>query len=203
MDDNLVVNSTVLSRLENIAGRGIENAARGFSGMLGQSLSVGKFSIQKVPLTEIPIILGGPENEATGIYLRAEGDMTGQIMMIIPYQRSLELVDLLMDTPSGTTTQLGSIERSALAEVGNLTASFFLNTLSEITGFSIRPTPPAVMVDMVGAILDIIVATCGGIGDTVLLMQTKFISGDRAIETIFWVIPDTQTLNVLLAESSR
>ncbi|MEN6436260.1 MAG: CheY-P-specific phosphatase CheC, partial [Anaerolineaceae bacterium] len=60
-----------------------------------------------------------------------------------------------------------------------------------------RPSPPAVMVDMVGAIMDIIIATCGGSSDFVLLMQTTFICKNRSIETSFWVVPDPYTLEVL------
>lgn len=46
-------------------------------------------------------------------------------MLIFPYERALKLVDLLIDEPEGTTQQLGTYERSALAEVGNLCGSFF------------------------------------------------------------------------------
>jgi chemotaxis protein CheC len=149
---------------------------------------------------EIPMLLGGPENDAVGIYLRMEGDLSGHIMLIMPYEKSLEIVDMLMDQPVGTTTTLGSMERSALAEVGNLTGTFFLNALADITGTTARPTPPAVMVDMVSAILDVIVAMVGDIGDKVLMFQTQFSYGDRATQADFWVVPDAETLDKLTSE---
>ena len=142
-------------------------------------------------------MLGGPENEAIGVYLRAEGDLSGQIMLIIPYQKAMDLVDLMMGNEPGTTHTIGSLERSALAEVGNQTGTFFLNSLAAMTGRDVRPTPPAVMVDMVGAILDIIIATTGGVSEHVLLMQAVFENGDREVGTDFWVIPDTETLNAI------
>ena len=148
-------------------------------------------------LKEIPHILGGPENEAIGVYLRAEGDISGKIMLVIPYDKALELVDLLIGNPPNTTQELGSFERSALAEVGNQTGTFFINSLSSLTGLDVRPSPPAVMVDMVGAILDIIVATTGGVSEHVLLMEANFELGNRKVETNFWVIPDEKTLNAI------
>lgn len=181
--------------LQSIAEEGIHNAVSGFSGLLGQTLQVSQPSVKLVPLANIPYINGGPENEAIGIYLRAEGDISGQIMMIIPYAKALELVDLLLEQPQGTTQELGSLERSALAEVGNQTGTFFLNSLAKMIGGEVRPSPPAVMVDMVGAILDIIVATNGGISDTVLLMEADMTNGDESVETNFWVIPDPATLH--------
>jgi chemotaxis protein CheC len=160
-------------------------------------------SVRVVPLLDIPKLSGGPESEAIGVYLRADGDLTGQIMMIIPYERALELVDLLLGEPCGTTKHLGSLERSALAEVGNQTGTFFLNAVSSLLGVSVRPSIPAVMVDMVGAILDIVVATCGGITDQVLLMQAEFVNGDSSVETDFWMLPDLAALKQLAIVGER
>jgi chemotaxis protein CheC len=189
-----VFNEKLVEILQIIANEGISNAAKGLSSMMGQALTVTQPQVKTVKVKEIPAILGGPEKEAVGIYLKAEGDMTGHFMLIVPLEKAYELVDMLMEQPLGTTTELGSMERSALAEVGNLTAAFFLNAVEAITHISARPTPPAVMVDMVGAILDIIVATTGGVGEHVLTFQATFACGGRKVDTDFWVIPDPATL---------
>jgi chemotaxis protein CheC len=180
--------------MQEIASAGIRNAAVGFSSLLGHHLSVSKPSVKVIPLLDIPRIVGGLENEAVGIYLRAEGDMTAQIMLIISYKTALELADMLIGLDPGTTTQLGSLERSALAEVGNMTGTFFLNAIASATGATILPSPPALMVDMIGAIMDIIIATSGGISDQVMLLEADFYDGARSVETSFWVIPDSTTI---------
>ncbi|NMC54052.1 MAG: hypothetical protein GYA48_10500 [Chloroflexi bacterium] len=196
-----LLNDNLLVAMQSIVTKGVEQAAEGFSGMLGQSLIVDSPKVKLVDVTEIPSMLGGPENEAVGIYLASEGTMCSQFMLILPYQKALELVDLLMEQPTGTTEKLGSIERSALAEVGNITSTMFLNAIASQTGYSSRPTPPAVMVDMVGAILDIIVATTGGIAEKVLLLQTTFNCGERALNAEFWVVPDPTTLKPILEKA--
>ncbi len=201
MSEQPSFDNDLLNTLQTLAGAGIHNAARGFASMLGHPIHVESPSVRVVPLLEIPKYVGGPENEAIGIYLRAEGDIAGQIMLIIPYQKALELVDLLMGNPPNTTTRLGSLERSALGEVGNLTGTFFLNAIANLTGACLRPTPPAVIVDMVGAILDIVIATTGGVSEDVILMQANMIDGDRSVQTDFWVIPDPITLETFRKES--
>jgi len=193
----------LVDTLRSITTVGIHNAVRGFSGLLGHKLEFGDPDVRVVPLTRIPMMVGGPETEAVGIYLRAEGDFNAQIMMILPLEKAFELVDLLMEQPEGTTTFLGSLERSALGEVGNMTGTFFMNAVANALGREIRPTPPAVMVDMVGAILDIIVATTGGVSDHVLLIQTCFKDGSRSVLTDFWVIPDAQSLQALKQAEKR
>jgi chemotaxis protein CheC len=197
METRGALNDKMVAYLGVIAREGIHNAAKGFSGMLGQELSVVDPEIKILPLMNLSSMVGGPEDEVVGIYLRAEGDLATQFMLVFPIQRAMQLVDLLMDQEEGTTTQLGSMERSALAEVGNLTATFFMNSVATITGIALRPTPPAVMVDMVGAVLDIIIATTGGLSESIMMLNTKFILGQRSVEADFWVIPDEKTLSLL------
>ncbi|MBN1537691.1 MAG: chemotaxis protein CheC [Anaerolineales bacterium] len=182
------------SLLVVMANEGVHNAAKGMSDMVGESLDVDSPQIKRVPIKEIPDLLGGPEAEAVGIYLRVEGKIGGQMMMVVPYLKALELVDLMMGSPVGTTQSLGPIERSALQEMGNLTGSFFLNAVAATTGLDARPSPPAVMVDMIGAIIDIILATSDNLSETVLMLQAKFLRNGREAEVDFWIIPDKNTI---------
>lgn len=191
---------SLLEMLNTIASEGIKNAADGFSGMVGHKIEVSNPVLELVPLLTIPKAVGDPEDDAVGVYLRFEGDMAGQIMMVIPHEKALELADLLMGVPQGTTKHLGTLERSALGELGNLCGSFFLNSIAKTVGASFRPSPPAIMVDMVGAIIDIVVATVGGINEHVLLMHANFMDGTRFVETNFWVIPDMKALHELVQQ---
>jgi chemotaxis protein CheC len=202
MQNIIPFDQDLLEKLQIIAHEGIKNAADGFSGMVGRKIEVSSPKLELIPLLTIPKVVGCLEDDAVGVYLRFEGDMQGQIMMIIPHQKALELADLLMRLPQGTTHHLGSLERSALGELGNLCTSFFLNSIAKTAEASIRPSPPAVMVDMVGAILDIVVATAGGVNEHVLLAHANFTDGPRFVETDFWVIPDMKALHILLEKKS-
>jgi chemotaxis protein CheC len=186
--------------LVDMAKEGIHNAARGLSSMVGEDLTVTAPVVRRVPLAEISNLLGGPEIEAVGIYLRAEGVLAGQMLMVVPYAKSLELADLVMGLPAGSTQELGRLERSALAELGNVTGSFFLNSLASITGIFIRPSPPAVLVDMIGAILDVILTSSDGLSESVLMIEAIFLRAGREIQANFWVIPDRSTLKVFSQE---
>ncbi len=193
---NKFFNEKLINYMQTIADAGIHNAANGFSELLGQSLNVTQPVVRSIPFTEIPNMLGGPEVEAVGIYLKVEGDFPGQMILVLPYGKAIELVALLLEVPKDSIQALGSLERSALGEMGNMTGTFFLNSVANLTGLSVRPSPPAVMVDMVGAIMDVIVATTGGLGSQVLMLQATFVYGEKQTETDFWVIPDMNTLEL-------
>jgi chemotaxis protein CheC len=194
------INQLIIEQMQYIVEKGFANAAKGFSDMVGFELTVDNPEVKTVPLNDIPMLLGGPENDAVGIYLKIEGDMTGQIMLILPLERAMAIVDMLMEEPDGTTKELGSMERSALAEVGNLTGSFFLNAIAENTGLKLMPTPPAVMVDMIGAILSVVIATMDEVNDNVLMFQATYKLNNRLIDANFWIVPDARSLENLLKE---
>lgn len=202
MDKFITFDQDLLNQLKTLANEGVKNAASGFSSMIGRNVQVSQPKGKLVPTLTIPEVVGGLDDDAVGIYLRFTGDLVGQMMMIIPNQKAMELVDLLMELPLGTTQHLGSLERSALGELGNLCGSFFLNSIANMFGADFRPSPPAVVVDMIGAILDIVVATAGGVSEQVLLMQANFTGGDRCVAADFWVIPDMNTIQDLLKKSA-
>jgi chemotaxis protein CheC len=183
-----------VNQLLLISKEGIENAAKGFSGMIGKNLEVKNSSVQLIKLMDISKLLGGPEDETVAIYLKSEGTIAGQMMLVLPFDKAMSLVDLIMGQPIGTTQSLGTLEKSALQELGNITGTFFLNYVADNTGSSVRPSPPAVMVDMSAAILDIVIATAGLDNEEVLLIDGDFLQGDLYTEIQFWVIPDPKAL---------
>jgi chemotaxis protein CheC len=126
-----------------------------------------------------------------GIYLRLEAGLQGQAIFVIPLPIALNLVDFLMDARPGTSVELGLMERSALAEVGNLMLSYFLNAVADLAEVSevLQPSPPEVMVDMLGAILDVVTAPAAFVSDELLVVESLFRDRARTIWIRFWVLP--------------
>jgi chemotaxis protein CheC len=189
--------------LQTMARAGIEKAADGLSMMIGQHVTLSVPQVSVVPLISVPERAGGPDALVVGIYLACEGAMSGHIMLIMSHQEALHLVDLLFGVEEGTTTELTSLERSALAEAGNLTASYFLNAVSELLGVPGLPSPPAVIVDMAGAIVDIMLVTAGQMSDDVLLLEAVFRAEDRELNLQFWVLPDILPLYSTVAGNGQ
>ena len=163
------------------------------SEMVNHSISNDTPHLKTVPVAQAVMHTGNPEEEVAGVYLEIEGDLYGRAILILPISSALSLVDLLTDVPSGTTTSLDDMGRSALAEVGNLMVSSFLNAMvsSLLVGmpWKLKPSPPAVVVDMLGAILDLIVTPAAAIGDDMLVVETTFRDATRAVQAHFWVVP--------------
>jgi len=182
--------------LESVASEGVKDVAEGLSSFVGDKITVTSPKIEVVPLTEISQLAGHPEDLAIGVYLAVTGDFPGHVMLLLNKESAMDLVCLLLGDQFGPVTSLGPLERSALAEIGNLTASLFLNCLARITGYQqIRPSPPAVIEDMAGAILDILAVAIGAVSEYALIMETDFQRAQRTANASFWLIPHFDSLD--------
>ena len=179
--------------------QGSENAFAGLSQMVGQEIKANFFSIRQVPLSEIPDLVGGRESLAVAVYLAVNGCARGHVFLIYKPQTALELVDMLLGDPPGTAQRIDEMEESALAEMGNIMASFFLNVLADATNLDLKPSPPAVMMDMAGAILDVALADIMQESDTALAVEACFSTDSHNITGTFLVLPTPELLRVLVS----
>jgi chemotaxis protein CheC len=192
-----VTEEKLLTIFKKIAGEGIHHALEGLTQMVGQDLTCSEPIVEFVDIMAVPNLIGGPETEVVGIYLRAEGKMSGQFMLLLSTKKALQMVDMLMGDPPGTCTELDKMGRSALAEMGNLSGTFFLNSVASMTRLESMPTPPAVMEDYAGAILNVVVATSAQNMERVLMIITKISHEQDEVEASFWYIPDATAMTEL------
>jgi chemotaxis protein CheC len=167
--------------------------SHGLSVMAGRTISNDAPQVKKMSIPQVTAHANGPETERVGIYLVLSDGLHGQTILILSKVSAMRLVDLLISESPGTTTDLGILERSALAEVGNLAVSSFLNTVATHNprvAHLLRPSPPAVMVDMLGAILDVIVTPVAAVRDDLLIIETNFRDAAGAVRGRFWILPD-------------
>lgn len=187
-----------LASWAELVGIGTSNAMSGLSQMIGQEIEVTSFTLKRVPVSSISHLVGGPDVMSVGIYLTVSGSADGHIMLMYEPTIAHAFVDLIMGNPPHATETLGEMERSALAEMGNVIGAFFLNALADATGLTLRPSPPAVMVDMAGALLDIVSADILLTQDDTYLAETTFACEDREISGAFFVMPSEELRDRLL-----
>jgi len=89
------------------------------------------------------------------------------------------------------------MELSAMQEVGNIITGAYLNSLSTLTNLKIYPSPPALTVDMAGAILSVPAIEFGIYGDQILMIQSKFFD-EVQIDGYFILVPDVESYKKIL-----
>lgn len=194
MDSQAEIWKRILTEPESdvILHAAVRRVGHGLSNMVNKAINGSPPKIKTVPIARVATHAGAPDAEMVGIYLRIESGLRGQAILMLPLSFALNLADLVVGAQRGTSVELGVMERSALAEVGNLTLSYFLNTIASFTENPemLQPSPPVVMVDMLGAILNIIAAPAAFVSDDLLIIETILRDVEKTVWVRFWVLPD-------------
>ncbi|MGE5589058.1 MAG: chemotaxis protein CheC [Bacillota bacterium] len=188
-----------MDRLRVSVAQALYHAGHGLSEMVGRPISIAAPVVELVPTEDVAVLAGGPEQVVVGIYLGVTGQVTGHVLLIFSSASARRLAGVLWDGPvTPEEHPLTSQDVSALAEAANITTSFFFNYLSDRSGLVIAPTTPTVVEDMLGAVLDGVLAELSLYGEQALLTQTVFSgpSGELTGQLIF--LPHLSTLQTLM-----
>lgn len=189
----MTVNETLqkfdLASWTHLARIGTTNAISGLSKMVNQEITISALNMEEVSLRNASDLIGKPDELIVGIYLLFEGGISGQIMLAFTPPIAYELVDMAMEIPVGTTKELGEMEYSVLGEIGNIVGTFFLNAVADNVGMRLSPSPPAVVVDMVGAVMGSVMAHVLQESESVFVIRLSFNTSERNIEGRFLVLP--------------
>lgn len=179
--------------MEIVVAAGVLNATRGLETFVGHPISMGTIQARMVRFDDLAPNVGDPIDEMVGVYLQMKGDIGGQALLILPTASALNLVGLLMKLPPGTISDLGEVERSALAEVGDVMVSYFLNAVAGLTGRPLLPSTPTVVVDMLVNVLDVFVAPGDDMSGELMVMETVLNDTKGLVQAYFWILPDFTT----------
>ena len=184
--------------LKEIGNIGAGNAMTALSQMLQCKVDMQVPQVRLLEFNEMASLMGGEEQLMVGVYLAVEGDITGSIMFLVQQDSAKHLVNKLMMGMGSEGDGLNEMELSAMQEVSNIITGAYLNSLSTLTNLKIYPSPPALTMDMAGAILSVPAIEFGTIGDKILLIQSQFYD-EVSIDGYFVLIPDLESYGKILS----
>jgi len=183
----------VLKEMGNI---GAGNATTALSTLLNyERVNMYVPEVDLCPLVDIPDLMGGAEKSVIGIYIRVFSEVSFYAVFLIDFGSAQSLVTSLTGQDYPVLEEMG---RSVLLEVGNIVTAAYLNALSHLTNLTFLPEPPLLVVDMAGAILGTVLAETNVAEDYILMLKTTFVTATGNIEGNFLIIPDQNTLNVIV-----
>ncbi|MBQ9136075.1 MAG: chemotaxis protein CheC [Lachnospiraceae bacterium] len=192
------VTKNYLDVLKEIGNIGAGNAMTALSQMLQCKVDMQVPQVKLLEFKDVGELMGGEEQLMVGVYLAVEGDITGSIMFLVQMDSAKHLVNKLMMGMGSDEPGLNEMELSAMQEVSNIITGAYLNSLSMLTNLKIYPSPPALTMDMAGAILSVPAIEFGTIGDNILLIQSQFYD-EVEIDGYFILIPDLESYGKILS----
>jgi len=181
--------------LKEVGNIGAGHAATALSTLLDKPVDMLVPKVRIVEFEEIAESVGGAEQVVIAIFLRVEGETPGNLFFILSLDSAKKLLRNLVGIEVLDDEDYTEMELSALCEIGNILAGSYLSSLADFTQLSMSPTVPALAIDMAGAVLSYGLFQFGQMGDSALLIDTKFLDGNDEVEGYFFLIPDPESFN--------
>ncbi len=192
------VTETYYDVLKEIGNIGAGNAMTALSQMLQSKVDMKVPQVRLLDFSEVGEMMGGEEQIMVGVFLGVEGDITGSMMFMVEEQTAKHLIQKITMGMLPAGSEFEEMGLSAMKEMGNIITGAYLNSLSTLTNLTIFPTPPALTVDMAGAILSVPAIQFGILGDKILLIQSQF-HDEIALDGYFILIPDMESYAKILS----
>jgi len=183
------ISDTYYDVLKELGNIGAGNAMTALSQMLQCKIDMRVPQVQLLEFQDVGALMGGEEQIMVCVMLGVEGDITGSMMFMIEKKSAKHLINKVMMGYGEPGEDFSEMELSALNEVGNIITGAYLNALASMTNLRLQPSPPALTIDMAGAILSVPAIEFGIMGDKLLLIQSQFFD-EIEIDGYFILIPD-------------
>ena len=181
-----------LDALRELANIGSGKASTALSMLLGRSVDIDVPTARALSFADAVEATGDYEQEITGIVLGIVGDLDGVVLLLVSPADADALCQMLGVEPGSEYVP------SALGEVGNIVGSSYINALAEMTGMAIEPTPPATATDMLGAIVETVLAGQAHAGDVALMLDTDLRVEGEDCSIAFVLVPSESGVEELL-----
>jgi chemotaxis protein CheC len=182
-----------LDALRELANIGSGKASTALSMLLERSVDISVPSVRALAFADAVEAIGDAESEITGIVLGTVGDLEGTVLLLVSPADADAICAILGVEPGSEYAP------SALGEVGNIVGSSYINALAEMTGMAIEPTPPGTATDMLGAIVQTVLAGQAHAGDVALMLDSRLDVEGEDCSIAFMLVPTQDGVEDLLA----
>ncbi len=186
-----------LDVLKEIGNIGSGNAASALSTIINCETDITVPDVKLLDFADAVNYLGGPEQIAIGMLLNLSGDISGMMLYVLQQNCASKMTSAIFGSGIEDLLNISDMERSFIAEVGNIMTASYINAIASLTGLSIDISVPQMTVDMVGAILSVPAIQFAEIGDKVLFIDDNFKIGGSSVQSNMILVPEMSSLELL------
>jgi chemotaxis protein CheC len=181
-----------LSAIGEIVNIGTGNAATSLSQLVQREILLAVPEVEITAIWDAAEHIGSVETPVTAILTPIGDDDAVAIALVFPEEAAATLCRLL-GTEHGT-----EIGQSALQEIGNILTGSYLTAMAIATGISLEPRPPVFARDMLGSVVDAIIAQAAGGSDSVVLLRAAISISNEECDFCLLFLPQPGALESLL-----
>ena len=192
--DYLSLTELQLDALKEVSNIGAGNAATSLSTLMGTKIDMSVPNMNVIPFDEL--YDSYKENEVVAVLVKVLDDIEGSILYVFNEDVAINIISKMTLEKENKLTDMGL---SVIGEIGNIISSSFMNSIADFIGLKVTASVPAVVNDMISAILVSTFIETGQYQDCVLDIETLFIGDeDNNIGGHFYFIPSPGSLKKIL-----
>lgn len=191
------LDSIQMDFLTEMGNIGSGNAATALSKLLNHNISVNLPKLKILSFSDA-FNMHNPEEIVTGVLVRFFGDIRGMILYMFGADFCDEILNILFNKRISSADEIlgmDELEKSTLAEVGNIMTGAYLNAFSQMLGYSIKVSAPKLTVDMSGAIMNVPIIEFAQVDDEVLFIDDSFSIDNNVYKSNMMLIPEMESLS--------
>jgi chemotaxis protein CheC len=181
-----------LDALRELANIGSGTASTALSSLLGRPVDISVPQAEALPLADAVDAVGPGETLVTGVVVGVQGEMEATVLLLFG-ERDAATICRLLGVEAGT-----EIGESALAEVGNIVATSYINALAAMSGLAVEPEPPQAATDMLAAVVATVLAGRATDEDLTLVLDSDLQVEDEDCGLSFLLVPTRDGVELLL-----
>lgn len=153
--------------------------------------------VRETSLCEVAEVLELSNELSTLVRVGIEGEYGGQLLLAFDDANAGNLIGSLLNRPVKSSGNWNNLEQSALAETGNIIGSVYLNSMTELTGCRLWPTPPQVLRDYAMSMIEQAVMTQAAYDDRIMLCKTRFECQGQHVQWSLVLVPSPELMRLI------
>lgn len=195
-----------IPNIEKLFSGCMENARIALADWLKMDIRFSLSEMITLPFNEVPFMVGNIDEVIAAVLSVITGDIEASQLFVYPKRTAGILVNLALGHRLKRHICWEELECSILEETSNIIGSAFINSLVKETGIEAVHEPPVFGYDMLGSIMQTVLAKYARGNDYALLIKSNFHVEDshgmlkRPLEIFFFVLPDRRCFQYLKDE---
>ncbi len=196
------LNPAQLEHIESALHGGSEHASKQLAKWLDRASVIQLDALRYFPLAEATELLANGDEPICFCAMAMQGQIGGQMILAFDDSSGLELADMVLGQPAGTTTEWSELAMSAVLETTNIVCCAYLNALTERLGgehsdLSLVPEPPEFSRDYAQSLMQFALMDQALEYDRVILAETQFNIEGQPVHWNLLFVPDGESLQRL------
>lgn len=176
----LAPSETQIDALREVGNIGASHASNALGQMIGETVIINVPKTEFLPVDKIQGLFGTEEESVVILFFMIIGEVEGYMVISFSESQAISISNYLMGTDHDHL-EMTDANESALKEVGNILASAYLAAMSDLAGFSLRPSVPYLTYDLVEEAIPPIITDMSQTADCSLITDNEFLLNGKSI----------------------